>query len=85
MTEDGPTTLGQFLESLSPKLATDSAAPQWPPDAFALGAAFLSQTGAYLHVVREWPPEGSESEGCLDIESDQCERLLIVRRRHVSP
>lgn len=30
---------------------------RWPPDVFAVAAAILYQSGAYVHVVKKWPPE----------------------------
>jgi hypothetical protein len=30
----------------------------WPPDAFFLAASLLHRTGAYIRLVREWPPRG---------------------------
>ncbi|HEY2325764.1 MAG TPA: hypothetical protein VGJ82_23105, partial [Thermoanaerobaculia bacterium] len=32
--------------------------PLWPPDAFAIVAALLQKSGAYVHVVDRWPPTG---------------------------
>jgi hypothetical protein len=39
-----------------------TSAPVWPPDVFALCAAVLQRSGAYIHVVKKWPPTGSTQD-----------------------
>ena len=31
--------------------------PIWPPDAFAVAAALLKQSGAYTEILNQWPPK----------------------------
>jgi hypothetical protein len=64
-------TLGELFHYLSPKLAGKEGPPEWPPDAFALAASALLQSGAYLSVVAQWPPTGTKEDGCLSVVSEQ--------------
>ena len=45
-----PGTLGEWLNYLIPD-ADPNQAPAWPPDVFAIGAAFLRRTGGYVNLV----------------------------------
>jgi hypothetical protein len=44
-------TLGEWLQFLGARLDEPGWVPKWPPDAFALAAAFLRRTGAYVGLV----------------------------------
>ena len=46
-----PGTLGEWLQYLGAHMQEPTWLPVWPPDAFALGAAFLRRTGAYVELV----------------------------------
>lgn len=39
--------------------------PRWPPDVFAVAAYLLELSGAYLRLLRQWPPSGDAGEACL--------------------
>ncbi len=64
-------TLWELFHYLSPKLAEKEGPPEWPPDAFALAASALLQSGAYLSAVAKWPPTGTAEDGCLQVTSEQ--------------
>lgn len=49
-------TVAEYFQSLYVK--DWKYAKEWPPDAFALMASLLWQTGAYSHIVMKWPPRG---------------------------
>ena len=66
---DKGATLGGLFQYLSPKLADGEMPPDWPPDAFALGASALLHSGAYLSAVAKWPPAGAVEDGYLQIAS----------------
>lgn len=51
-----PLTVGQLINFLAPSTRKRNSSPRWPPDAFAVAAAVLQRSGAYTHVVSEWPP-----------------------------
>jgi hypothetical protein len=44
-------TLGEWLSYLGANLDDPDWIPFWPPDAFAIAAAFLRRTGGYVHLV----------------------------------
>jgi hypothetical protein len=44
-------TFGEWLLYLWPGALADGSIPVWPPDAFAISAAFLRRTGAYVGLV----------------------------------
>jgi hypothetical protein len=44
-------TLGEWLRYLWPDALEADSLPIWPPDAFAISAAFLRRTGAYVGLV----------------------------------
>ena len=46
-----PGSLGEWLEYIMPDATDKKWVPMWPPDAFAIGAALLRRTGAYLDLV----------------------------------
>src|SRR5262249_34979447 len=52
--------IGNLLEHLlGPSWQNDERFLKWPPDAFAVAATLLYETGAYINVVRGiWPPSG---------------------------
>lgn len=54
-----------------PDLAQSPTVPDWPPDAFALAASLLLESGAYMQVVAKWPPTGTQQDGCLQNESNR--------------
>src|ERR1039457_3357088 len=49
-------TVGEFLIGILPRLSSDTRMPSWPPDRFGLCLALLKRSGAYAHVLRDWPP-----------------------------
>lgn len=53
-------THGQTIDSLANSLgkAWQDAVPPWPPDVFAMSGTVLARTGAYVKVLRNWPPSG---------------------------
>jgi hypothetical protein len=52
------TTIEDFLKYLAPAITSGEDAPAWPPDAFALVASLLQESGAYTKVISNWPPNG---------------------------
>ncbi len=48
-------TLGSYLTSLAGAAGLPGII-NWPPDAFACAASLLERSGAYIHVVSDWPP-----------------------------
>jgi hypothetical protein len=54
-TDEG--TLGELLSWLLPRLREVPDCPIWPPDVFGVCAAILAKTGAYVFVVKKWPPK----------------------------
>ncbi len=53
--ESGELTVGEFLEYLAPAIWKDC--PCWPGDLFALSAALLEKSSAYVELgmgVRPW-------------------------------
>jgi hypothetical protein len=44
-------SLGAWLEHLGVELADPDWIPTWPPDAFAISAAFLQRTGGYIELM----------------------------------
>src|SRR5258708_686199 len=59
-------TIKDLAEFLFGKMPT--SVPPWPPDAFALCAAILHRSGAYIHVVSNWPPTGTAKDWASEIE-----------------
>src|SRR5262245_21329542 len=59
-------TLKDHLIHLLPRLASDEAAPNWPPDMFALCMSALCASGSYCRALTNWPPEkeGQDCAGC---------------------
>lgn len=55
-TEPDKLTVGCFLRSILPRLASDQTIPGWPADVFALVGALLAHQGAYCPVLTDWPP-----------------------------
>ena len=51
-------TVGQFCEYVAPSVWSDLAILTWPPDVFALAAALLLKSGAYVHAVSGWQRHG---------------------------
>ena len=51
-------TVGQFCEYIAPSVWSDLAILKWPPDVFALAAALLLKSGAYVHAVSGWQRHG---------------------------
>jgi hypothetical protein len=51
-------TVGQFCEYVAPSVWSDLAILKWPPDVFALAAALLLKSGAYVHAVSGWQRHG---------------------------
>ncbi|MGD0967775.1 MAG: hypothetical protein ABR949_05760 [Candidatus Aquilonibacter sp.] len=51
-----PAKVSDVIESLFPQ-AFDGERPTWPPDAFAIAASILKQSGAYTQLVNRWPPQ----------------------------
>jgi len=70
MAKTGSLTVRELLTFLCPELADSSAPPAWPPDAFAMAAVLILESGIYLKVVSRWPPSGEEADGCLPVPSD---------------
>src|ERR1700693_2997403 len=65
-------TVGDYIAYLAPKIYRKNRAPSWPPDAFALVASLLQESGAYTKVVSQWPPskyENSPSDWAAAISS----------------
>jgi hypothetical protein len=54
----GVGSLGEWVRYLWPSALADDAIPVWPPDAFAVSAAFLRRTGAYVGLVNGLYSEG---------------------------
>lgn len=52
-----PATIREFLTYILPDFVDAMPAPLWPPDVFAIAASLLQKSGAYNHVVRNWPPK----------------------------
>ncbi len=50
------TTIGTYLNYLAPDIGKRRRVPRWPPDVFALVAALLDESGAYISVTSKWPP-----------------------------
>jgi hypothetical protein len=48
-------TIEDLLDDLFPAYARGRK-PMWPPDAFAVAASVLKQSGAYTEIVHRWPP-----------------------------
>lgn len=49
---NAPGSLGEWLGYIMPIVTEGEAwVPMWPPDAFAIGAAFLRRTGGYVDLV----------------------------------
>jgi len=48
-------TIGNVLAVLAPDVDPDKLL-LWPPDAFGIVAFLLQKSGAYIEVVRAWPP-----------------------------
>jgi len=72
-------TTRDLLTFLSPELACNASPPAWPPDAFALAAALILETGIYLKVVSSWPPTGKPEDGCLPVPSKEwAERMRRI-------
>jgi hypothetical protein len=44
-------SLGEWLDFLGAELSDNDWIPAWPPDAFAISAAFLRRTGGYVSLV----------------------------------
>jgi len=53
--------LGGVLEHLVPGSTQGTTHLRWPPDVFAVSAYLLKSTGAYVDVLREWPPTGARA------------------------
>jgi hypothetical protein len=51
-------TVAQFCEYIAPSVWSDLAILKWPPDVFALAAALLLKSGAYVHAVSGWQRHG---------------------------
>jgi hypothetical protein len=49
-------TLRQFLRYLAADFTRENYVPSWPPDIFAVAASVLEKSGAYIHLVSDWPP-----------------------------
>jgi hypothetical protein len=47
----GPGSLGEWLQFIGAAPDDPDWLPVWPPDAFAIGAALLKRTGAYVNLV----------------------------------
>jgi len=67
----GVGTFGEWLLYLWPGALADNSIPVWPPDAFAISAAFLRRTGAYVGLVN-----GKHSVGASKIvDPEEAERI----------
>lgn len=53
--------LGGVLEHLVPGSTQGTTHLRWPPDVFAVSAYLLKSLGAYVDVLREWPPTGARA------------------------
>lgn len=51
-----PDTIGFLLDYVLPGCSSSPECIRWPPDAFAVCAYLLKRTGAYVEVLRQWPP-----------------------------
>ena len=50
-------TLGEYLAYLTSGRVSATDPPDWPPDLFAISTAILQKSGAYHHVIGDWPPQ----------------------------
>src|ERR1700682_6685702 len=55
-------TVGQFMKHIAPELFARRSTPRWPPDMFAIAAALLQRSGAYVQVFEEWPPKSARED-----------------------
>lgn len=55
-------TVSQFCDYLAPSVWSDPTILKWPPDVFALVAALLLKSGAYVHAVSGWQRHGKLRE-----------------------
>lgn len=55
-----PMTIEDVIRFLMPS-ALEGRNPIWPPDAFAVAAYILKQSGAYTDIVNNWPPPPSKT------------------------
>jgi hypothetical protein len=51
-------TVEQFCEYVAPSVWSDPGILAWPPDVFAIAAALLLKSGAYVHAVSGWQRHG---------------------------
>ena len=54
---DGRPRLCDAARYVAPVLWDDNSPPTWPPDAFAITASLLNESGAYRLLVKRWPPK----------------------------
>ena len=55
-------TVRQFCEYIAPSVWSDLGILKWPPDVFAVAAALLLKSGAYVHAVSGWQRHGKLKE-----------------------
>lgn len=57
--KSGPSIRDAIAQLLGERASLASRVPQflrWPPDAFAVAAYLLEETGAYISILSNWPP-----------------------------
>jgi hypothetical protein len=60
--------VGEIIDRLFPDCQLGEM-PTWPPDAFAIAASILKHSGAYTHIVNQWPPDGWQAGGKPDVDA----------------
>lgn len=74
-------SLNEFLGVLAPAVwnRRRKPAPSWPPDAFAIAATLLKQSGAYQRLVHAWPPAPFSED--VDGLTRWCEHIAAIGLR----
>lgn len=89
-TRDPDGSLGEWLAFIGPPASQASSILTWPPDTFAIAAALLRRTGAYVNLVNG----GATSElasapgerSAAEVGQEWRENLeAVIDRRHGSP
>jgi hypothetical protein len=55
-------TIDDYFTALAGKFWDDKDSLEWPPDVFCLLASLLHRTGAYIRLVKDWPPPGFDGK-----------------------
>lgn len=78
-------TIGSVLDRLLPIEGGPSSPPLWPPDAFAVAATLLRDSGAYIGVAGpDWPPQvgiGSLEPASVEAWASTVRRAGLAWRR----